>query len=336
MIDTHTHVVPNGLPFGNFTDPRWPSVVIDAGGRGAVMMAGKVFRTVRDVSWDLDVRVDEMGRSGVDTQVLSPMPELMLTWAPPADAARYAEGMNTWLADAVRDNPGRFEAFGIVPIQNVESATRMLADVRAMGLRGVMLPTNVEGVSLADPRFKEFYLEASALELCVFVHAFHPSYGGQLSPGRNKAAVTFPIEIGYYVSAMVLNNMLVRGLRLLVSHGGGSAPHVLDRLAWVWSNDEALRESMPIPPMEQLKQIYYDSLTFSSRSLAHLGEIVGFDRIVLGSDYPFLNAAPGFNLDSLSAENLTRVHESNACDFLGISPTRRTDSDALPLPEGIS
>jgi aminocarboxymuconate-semialdehyde decarboxylase len=298
------------------------------------MMSGKAFRTVRDVSWNLDARIDEMGRNGVDTQVLSPMPELMLTWAPPTDAARYAVNMNSWLADAVRDHPGHFEGFGVVPIQELESATRMLADVRRMGLRGVLLPTNVDGVSLADVRFGDFYREAAALELCLFVHAFHPIYGKHIDRGRANAAVTFPIEIGFYVSAMIANNMLVDGLKLLVSHGGGSAPHVIDRLAWVWSHDEEVRQAISTSPYEQLKQIHYDSLTFSSESLERLGEMVGFDRIMIGSDYPFLSAMPGFNVSGLSPGKLARVQKSNALEFLGISPERRADSDVAAGTHG--
>ena len=41
-------------------------------------------------------------------------------------------------------------------------------------------------------------------------------------------------------------------------------------------------------PSEYLKQLYFDSLVFTSEAIRHLALQVGADRIVLGSDYPYL------------------------------------------------
>jgi aminocarboxymuconate-semialdehyde decarboxylase len=40
-------------------------------------------------------------------------------------------------------------------------------------------------------------------------------------------------------------------------------------------------------PMDLAKRFYYDSLTHSVRALHFLVDMVGSERILLGSDYPF-------------------------------------------------
>ena len=41
------------------------------------------------------------------------------------------------------------------------------------------------------------------------------------------------------------------------------------------------------PPSLYLKQMYFDTLTHSQKALAYLVDLVGPERVMLGSDYPF-------------------------------------------------
>jgi aminocarboxymuconate-semialdehyde decarboxylase len=136
VIDVHTHVVPAELPFGSFPGEHWPRVEVD-GDVGNVLVGDHPFRTVRAVSWDLERRAQEMDGHGVARQVLSPMPELFCYWADAASAADYCRAMNEWLAARVKDGGGRFDAFGIVPMQSPDAAATMLGDLADAGLRGV-------------------------------------------------------------------------------------------------------------------------------------------------------------------------------------------------------
>jgi len=82
------------------------------------------------------------------------------------------------------------------------------------------------------------------------------------------------------------------------------------------------------PPSEYFKRMYFDSLTHDPLSLEMLGRRVGWDHVVLGSDYPFDMASTdpvgGVEGVGLPDDDLAKVLEENAQVFL------------RPLPKGPS
>src|SRR5581483_2755022 len=294
MIDVHTHVVPAELPFGDFPGDFWPRVHVD-GDRGDVYTGATLFRSVTSAAWDPVRRAEEMARHGVERQVLSPMPELFCYWADGASAAAYTSAMNAWLAEQVRGADGRFDAFGIVPMQDPERAARMLADVAALGLRGVEIGSNVGGVPLHDRRYADFFAEAERLDLAVFVHAFHPYGFETINGGPAASGVTFPNEIGFAAAGLVAEGVLHRHpwLRVCASHGAGSLGLTLPRLDRMWEFDPGFRERLPERPSDLARRFFVDLLVFAPAALRYVIEVLGVDRVVVGSDYPFMPDPPG-------------------------------------------
>ena len=320
-IDVHTHVVPDGLPFGlGGADERWP-VLRPGAATGDVMVAGQLYRTVARSAWDLDARAAELPGRGSRAQVLSPMPHLFSYWAPVDQALEFSRGLNAWLADAVRARPGVFYALGTVPLQDPQVAAAELAAVRAAGLTGVEIGTNVNGVSIADPRFRDLFVEADRLGLSVFLHAFQPPLAAGV-PGPAASAVCFPLDVAFAVAALIANGTLelCPTLRLCVSHGGGGLGLSLPRLIHTWHNKPAMRKRLPTPPEVIARRLFYDILLFDPGALRYLVEVVGPDQIVVGSDYPFLDVAPEWPLTDagLAADVVDGIRERNALRFLGL------------------
>ena len=78
MLDLHTHVVPEATPFLAAladADPRWARLE-RRDEQGDVLVAGRVFRVVGRVAWDLDERRRRVEAAGGSGQLLSAMPEL--------------------------------------------------------------------------------------------------------------------------------------------------------------------------------------------------------------------------------------------------------------------
>jgi aminocarboxymuconate-semialdehyde decarboxylase len=322
MIDVHTHVVPPQLPFGSFPGEHWPRVEVD-GDVGNVLVGDTPFRMVRAVSWDLERRAEEMERDRVERQVLSPMPELFCYWADAHPATDYCRAMNDWLATATRDHD-RFDAFGIVPMQAPDAAAAMLADVAADGLPGVEIGSNIEGVPLHDTRYADFFAEAERLGLAVFVHAFHPHLFESFSGPPAASGVTFPNEIGFAAGGLVAEGVLHRhpDLRVCASHGAGSLGLLLPRLDRMWEFDPAFKERMPIQPSLLARRLFVDLLVFAPYALAYVLELLGADRVVIGSDYPFMPDPPGAILEEmtgLTRDDLERICTRNALVLLGES-----------------
>jgi len=317
-IDVHTHVVPDGLPFGVTGDARWPTLA--AGNRtGDVLVAGEVYRTVSRTSWDLEARRAEMTARA---QVLSPMPHLLSYWAPLDAAQDFARGLNAWLADATKAHPGVFYALGSIPMQDPDAAAAMLHEIAALGLNGVEIGTTVNGVSVGDPRYREVFVEAARLGLSVFLHAFQPPMAAAV-PGPAASAVAFPLDIALALAALIANGTLEAcpGLRLCASHGGGGFLSALPRLVHTWHTKESMRRRLPTPPEEVARRLYYDILLFDPATLRFLMDTVGTDQILVGSDYPFLDVPAEWPLSELDLEPAVRaaIQEANARRYLGVA-----------------
>lgn len=318
MIDVHTHVVPDGLPFTR-EGGDWPQVEVD-GDQAVVHVGGRPFRPVGRASWDAEWRRREMAATGVARQVLSPMPELFCYWADPRAAEGYCRDMNQWLAAQVADD---FDAFGIVPLQDPERAAAALDEVKALGLRGVEIGSNVDGEVIHGERFQLFWAEAARLDLAVFVHPFHPHGFETITGGPAASGVTFPNEVGFALGGLIAEGVLEAhpGLRLFASHGGGSLGLVLPRLDRMWAMDDAFSRRLPEAPSAYARRIYVDLLVFAPAALAFVLQMVGDERVVVGSDYPFMPDPPGQVLDQLeglSERQRAGIREENARRLLAI------------------
>jgi aminocarboxymuconate-semialdehyde decarboxylase len=321
MIDIHSHVVPDRLPFGLRGDDCWPTFE-RAGDRGVVLVGGNTLRSVRDVAWNIPARLSELDSQQIALQVISAMPELFCYSAPPKKAERYCAAFNAWIADAVSNHRDRLRGLAVVPMQDPHRAAAMLADIKAMGLTGIEIGSNIGGTYAHDARFRPVYDEASRLGLAVLMHSFQPPAQHQLPSGPIGVAVSFPIEIESGIGGFVASGMLseLPDLRLAASHGGGGLAMSLARLDHVWTHDPTVRAALPEPPYATMRRIYFDTLVFSARALRFLVDTVGPDRVVVGSDYPFVAMPAGWllsDLEELSKEDLNRIRWGNALAFLG-------------------
>src|SRR5262245_22683858 len=146
IIDLHTHVVPDVFPAvgARRAGAKWPQMDPIDPTRSKVMIAGENFRTVTDQCWSGARRMADMATDGVDVQVIAPMPELLSYWFEPGDARDFGRYVNEYIASLVQAQPGRFVGLGTVPLQDPELAAKELESVRAMGLAGIEIGSNVE------------------------------------------------------------------------------------------------------------------------------------------------------------------------------------------------
>jgi aminocarboxymuconate-semialdehyde decarboxylase len=72
------------------------------------------------------------------------------------------------------------------------------------------------------------------------------------------------------------------GVKLLLSHAGGALPYALGRL----KRNKAIHPEYADPD-ENFRKLYFDTVLFEPLALRFLVDLVGADRVMLGSDYPF-------------------------------------------------
>ena len=292
-IDVHTHLVPAEFPayLGKCANLPWPSMKHDGCGCAQIIIQGKNYRTVNDTHWDGAKRIADMDRMCVRRQVVSPMPELLSYWLPPKDAAVLLRHINGEIAGLCSAQPERFSGLGGVPLQDVDLAIRELEFLlREQKLAGVEIATNVNGVSIGNPRFEPFFAAAEELSLPIFVHGLHPAGTDRLvGPAFLEQLVGFPGDLAYGIASLITGGMIERHprLRIAFAHGGGAFAMVLPRLEHGWNTFPALKALLPQAPSAYARKFYYDTLVYNPQVLELIIKSFGAEQIMLGTDHPF-------------------------------------------------
>ena len=326
-IDVHSHVVPDRFPDGTERDARWPSIVHEQDGSARIVIGGKPFRQIDLRSWNADARLADMEAKGIGHQVLSPMPELLSYWFGAGDAEAICDCVNTFLADLVATYPKRFSAFGMVPLQTPEKAAHSLSGLRDMGLTGIEIGTHVQSTPLGDPSLAPVFAEAERLNMTVMVHALHPAGVERIGDVPAMAAIAaFPLETALAATSLMTGGVLENhpNLRIVLSHGGGALPAILPRLDHAYRLGMPIRNSMSVPPSKLARRFYFDSIVYDDVALQFLETTVGHDRILAGTDYPFLimeNDPVGFIRRALSETAADTVLYRSPAVLLGLRQT---------------
>ncbi|HSB48617.1 MAG TPA: amidohydrolase family protein [Burkholderiales bacterium] len=274
-------------------------------------------------------RIAEMDEQGIDVEAISINPQ----WyhAERDLAAQVVKLQNERLAEYCATWPDRFVAFASVALQYPDLAVQQLVDgVKRLGLRGAAVGASVAGKEFSDPMFHPFWAKAEELGVLIFIH---PQSTPDLAPrlkGNGWLANTIgnPLDTTIALSHLIFEGTLDRfpGLKICSAHGGGYLPSYAPR------SDNSLRVAPDMDtgvklrkkPTEYLRDMYYDTLVFTSEALRHLAAEVGSNRLVIGTDHPIpwqsqsvdhILKAPGFT----DKERRMMLGET-AAKLLGIKP----------------
>jgi aminocarboxymuconate-semialdehyde decarboxylase len=272
----------------------------------------------------IDAHLVDMDATGVDVQVLSPMPGQLLFVAPPEVAQTGARVINDGIATAVAKHPERFAGMGLIPLQEPELAIlEMRRCVAELGLKGIEIPSHVNGEELSSPRLRPVLAAAEHLGVLLFLHPLGFSHGERLRQHYFNNVLGNPIESAIAVGHLIFDGVLdsLPGLKVCVAHGGGYLSHYWGRMDHAWRVRPDCREHISRPPSQYLRQLYFDTLVFDRTELRHLVEVYGADHLCLGTDYPFDMSEPdpvGFHA-ALSEEERVKILGGTAARLLGLT-----------------
>jgi aminocarboxymuconate-semialdehyde decarboxylase len=285
----------------------------------------------RDVFFAAEKRLAAQDASGVDAEVLTPMPPLLRYDLPPADGLALARHVNEVTAELCAVDQNRLIGLGMVPMQDPEASAAELAAVRDLGLAGVEIASNVVGASIGDERFLPVFTEAERLGLAIFVHAM-PAATDRL-PRQAMGTYVVGLEGAMAAASMITGGTAAKcpDLRIAFSHAAGGFPLMLPRAQYFWGgswNEEPKvpeRAVMPDDgpsPVEFARRFYYDSLVFDRRALRFLVDYLGPERLLIGSDFPAMprEDPAGRTLRSLGLPHdvLEDITWYNAFRWLGV------------------
>lgn len=289
-IDIHAHCVPAEAL--DLLHSEGASIGIEVGDDGSVVVAGRPLpMPLRQTLVDRDARLAAMDRSGIDIQVLSSWIDLTAYRLDPDAGARWSRLLNETLAGEAASHPDRFLALGTVPLQNPEAAvTELRYAVDELGMVGVEIGTRVGDVDLVSARLDLFWEEAARLRCLLLLHPLDPLPGIDLGSHFLHNIVGRPAETTIAVARLLLAGLFERHprLQMCVVHGGGFLPYQIGRMGRAWvARPEIVASELKTPPLEALRQLSFDTVLHEPAAIRYLVDVVGADRVLLGTDYPF-------------------------------------------------
>ena len=265
-----------------------------------------------------------MERMGIDKQVLSTIPVLFNYWAKPTDALDTARFFNDHIAQTVQAHPDRFIGLGTVPLQDPELAIGELQRcVKELGLAGVEIGTNVNGLNLSEPRFRPFFAEAERLGAAIFIHPWEMMGENQMQAYWLPWLVGMPAETTRAICSLIFGGIweAFPNLRVAFAHGGGSFAYTLGRIRHGFvARPDLVAKDNAVSPEQYLGKFWVDGLVHDPKAFSFLIETVGSDSVCLGSDYPFPlgeeNPLSILNPALLTPDVIEKIRSGNALHWL--------------------
>ena len=240
--------------------------------------------------WTAQDHVSVLDRLGIESCVLSvSSPGVQFGEGVSAsDAVSLARHVNDIAAATIAQHPGRFGAFASLPMADEsESLAEIERALDGLGLDGVNLLTNVDGVYLGDASLEPVMAELNRRQAVVFIHPTSPACWECTSLGYPRPMIEFPFDTTRAVTNMLLSGTLARhpDIRWIVPHAGGTLPFLAPRIAGI---SALLGADDPAAVVAQLRRLHYDVAgSASAPVVAALLNFVDRSQVLYGSDWPF-------------------------------------------------
>ncbi len=332
MIDMHTHCFPRisqqQAAMVDAARAPWLQVAAD-GQSGFIMKGDERFRPVLPELWDPAAALARMDAQGVRLRVVCATP-IMFGYAwEPERAADWATRMNDEVLAFCNAAPQRLKALAQVPLQDTVLACREASRAKAAGFVGVQIGNHVGDRDLDDAGLEAFLAHCAAEGIPLLVHPWDMMGGKErMKKWMLPWLVAMPAETQLGMLSLILSGAMERlhdSLKICFAHGGGSFAWLLGRVDNAWQHRDIIRKDCPRKPSHYARRFHVDSAVFDPGALRLLTDVMGVDRIMLGSDAPFpLGEQVVGNLvqesSGLSALDKAKIMETNACSFFGLNP----------------
>jgi aminocarboxymuconate-semialdehyde decarboxylase len=325
VVDAHTHFIPESLAQEASRRPEWGIEIERRDGERWVSHEQGFAYPLDEAFFGGEAKLADMDARGIDVSLMSISPTLFFYWIAAGDAASFARYANDALADTVRRSGGRLAGVATLPMQDPDAAaTELRRAVEELSLSGAHIGTTVEGGYLDESRFAPVLEAADALGAPLIVH---PYYVGAL-PRFERFYLTNllgnPLDTALCASRLIFSGALelFGDLKVMLVHAGGFLPYQIGRLDHGWSVRPEPRAQLQRKPSQYLDRFFYDTVSHHDSALAWLVDLVGDERVVLGTDLPYdmADQDPVGRVDRLrlAPEARERVAGANAARLFGV------------------
>lgn len=326
-IDIHTHILPKNIPnfnkkfgYGEFVQLEHHKPCC-----AKMMMNDQFFREIESNCWDSKTRITECDHQHVDVQVLSTVPVMFSYWTKPTHGLEISQFLNDDINEIVHHNPKRFVGLGNLPLQDTKLAIQELERIKSIGMKGVQIGSHVNDLNLDHESIFPVFEACQDLDMAVFIHPWWWMAKEKMDKYWLSWLVGMPMETSLAICSLIFSGTFEKlpNLRVAFAHGGGSFPATIGRIEHGFNvRPDLVAIDNKINPKEYLGQFWLDSLVHDPKMLEYIVELVGEDKIALGTDYPFPlgELEPGKLIHKSSFTNNVKekLLSSNALDWLGM------------------
>jgi len=322
-FDLHTHyyqpayfdkvrALPSEFSFGQ--SPSGQTIITYRGAR---------FFGVTPPMTDVAKRIEDMDRVGIDVEVVS-LSTPNVFFADAQHQPEIARMVNDAYAGLVAQHPNRFKGFASIPMDDPDAALAELhRAIDELKLNGVILLSNLRGRPLTSPQYRAFFAEANRMKLCILLHPMLPANTDPFREYVLGPIVGFMFDTTLAIARMCFDGMLkdFPDIRWIAAHLGGAVPYLMERMDNGWRDFPECRAKIDELPSVYLKRLYYDTVNFNPHMLRMVRDMIGAERMVMGSDYPHLLGSIERSVSSIegleiSAEEKRRIFEGTALSIL--------------------
>src|SRR5438874_12853010 len=232
-------------------------------------------------NWIPRVSLDEMDKSAVATSMIS-VTRPGVWFGDVALAKRLARICNDFGAKVVKDYPGRFGLFAVLPLPDVDGAVREVEyALDTLKADGIGILSSYQGKYLGNPAFTPLMEVLNRRKAVVFCHPYCAACDAQttLTDAQNRG-VEFVFDTTRTILSLLSTAAVARfpDIRFIWSHGGGTVPYITSRLAGVG------QQLLPKGVMYELQKFYYDTAqAFNPYTMPSFKKMVPPSHILFGT-----------------------------------------------------
>ena len=263
-----------------------------------------------------------MDEHGFDIQVLVLARPPVWLGMDRGDIHRLTRVANDSIAEFVARQPRRFIGVGVIPVVDevmMEEFERLHTE---LGLRGVLIFSNIEGRPLDDPSMWPLYDRAAATGVPLWIHPQHANFYPWIGKDVLDRTLAWPFDTSLAMARLVYGGVFEKhpDIKFVTHHMGGMIPYFASRIDAFSRTTaphyarlgigESSGPALTGPAIDHFRRFYNDSVSNgSANSLGLALRFFGSEHIMFGTDFPF-----GPEDGSWAVEELRTVREMDLSD----------------------
>jgi predicted TIM-barrel fold metal-dependent hydrolase len=269
---------------------------------------GSWLRRILPKHMDVKAKLADMDANGISITTISindPGPE----WFG-ADGPAVARVANDFIADVVRSHPGRFVGLCVLPLLDMKASLEELERcVRKLGMKGILLYTNLAGRFADEPEFRPLFARAVEYDIPVLLHPAKPITSDIVKDYEMISSLGNMFDDTIALNRILLSGILDQypSLKLVCPHLGGTLPYIIGRIDHQTQVLKRGPKYLTKAPSEYLKQVYLDIVSPLPPAMRFALDLMGPDHLLYASDHPWVD--PKLILDGLRSLSLPKADE---------------------------